>query len=206
MGRIEQLQEQLGRQRVRLLEAIEPLPDEAMLEPNAVGDWSVAGLLGVLTAWDAEVVTGLMRLEQDKKPDKLLAALSQPSAYDQRAYEDNLTRELDAIFDDFFRVRRQLEEWLEYFSNKDMASPTRYAWFSRPLVDVIADATWRREASYVDALQTFAEQWLAANPEPANDSLIIPLTAVSAPELLTTDETDQHGGGEENRDDSANTN
>jgi hypothetical protein len=196
MGRIEQLQEQLGWQRVRLLEAIEPLPDEALLEPNAVGDWSVAGLLGVLTAWDAEVVTGLMRLEQNKKPDKLLAALAQPDAYSQRAYRDNLTRDLDAIFDDFFRVRRQLEEWLEYFSNKDMANPTRYPWFGRPLADVVAEATWQREAGYVAPLQAFAEQWLAENPEPAEDSQVIPLTAVytsdeSVAESTTTSTTDE---------------
>jgi uncharacterized damage-inducible protein DinB len=180
MGRIEQLQEQLGQQRVRLLEAIEPLPDEALLAPNAVGNWSVAGLLGILTAWDAEVVTGLMRLEQNKKPEKLLAALVQPEAYNQQAHEDNLTRDLDAIFDDFFRVRRQLEEWLEYFSNKDMASPTRYPWFGRSLADLIADATWRHEASYVAKLKAFAEQWLAENPEPAEGSQVIRLTDILA--------------------------
>jgi hypothetical protein len=179
MGQIEQLQEHLGRQRVRLLEAIEPLPDEALLAPNAVAEWSVAGLLGILTAWDAEVVTGLMRLEQNKKPEKLLAALAQSEAYNQRAYADNLTRDLDVIFDDFFRVRRQLEEWLEYFSNKDMASPTRYKWLGRPLAEVIAEATWRHEASYVAPLQAFAEQWLAANPEAVTGSQYIPLTAVS---------------------------
>jgi hypothetical protein len=182
MGRVEQLQEQLGQQRVRLLEAIEPLPDEALLAANAVESWSVVGLLGVLTAWDAEVVTGLMRLEQNKKPEKLLAALSQPAAYDQRAYEDTLTRDLDAVFDDFFRVRRQLEEWLEYFADKDMASPTRYPWLDRSLAEVISAATWRREASYVAPLQAFAKQWLVTNPEPDASSQVIPLTAVRSTE------------------------
>jgi len=191
MGRIEQLQEQLGQQRVRLLEAIEPLPDEALLAPNAVGDWSIAGLLGILTAWDAEVVTGLMRLEQNKKPEKLLAALAQPEAYNQTAYADNLSRELDAIFDDFFRVRRQLEEWLEYFSDKDMANPKRFPWFGRPLADVVADVTWRHEAGYVDQLQVFARQWLAENPQPDGESQVIPLTAVfTTDKTSTTDETD----------------
>lgn len=189
MSRIEQLQEQMGRQRVRLLEAIEPLPDEAMLAPNAIGDWSVAGLLGILTAWDAEVVTGLMRLEQNKKPEKLLAALAKPDAYDRQAYDDNLTRDLDAIFDDFFRVRRQLEEWLEYFSNNDMANPKRFPWFGRPLADVIAGATWQQEKVYADKLQAFAERWLAENPEPAEGSQVIPLTAVFTSNELTTDET-----------------
>jgi hypothetical protein len=190
MGQIEQLQEQLGRHRVRLLEAIEPLPDEAMLTTNAIGDWSVAGLLGVLTAWDAEVVTGLMRLEQNKKPEKLLAALSKPDAYSQRAYTDNQTRDLDAIFDDFFRVRRQLEEWLEYFSNKDMANPNRYKWLGRPLAEVIAEATWQQEKMYAAKLQAFAERWLAENPELAEGSQVIPLTAVFTSDELTTDETD----------------
>lgn len=175
MSRIEQLQEQLGRHRVRLLEAIEQLPDEALLEEKVIGDWSVAGLLGILTAWDAEVVTGLMRLEQNKKPEKLLAAMSKPEAYNQRAYTDNQTRDLDAIFNDFFRVRRQLEEWLEYFSNKDMSSPNRYKWFGRSLADVIAEATWQREKMYADRLQAFAERWLAENPESTEGSQVIPL-------------------------------
>jgi hypothetical protein len=182
MGRIEQLQEELGRVRVRLLEAIEPLPDEALTAPNAVGEWSIAGLLGVLTAWDAEVVTGLMRLEQNKKPEKLLVALTQSDAYNQRRYAENQERDLDGIFDDFFRVRRQLEEWLEYFSNKDMANPNRYPWLKRPLADLIATATYQHEAQYIPQLKTFADQWLAANPDPAATSQTIPLTAVFSPD------------------------
>ena len=71
----EQLLDALDNSRESLLVAIEPLPDEALHEKQAVGEWSVADVLINITAWEAELVTGLMRIQQNKRPERLLEAM-----------------------------------------------------------------------------------------------------------------------------------
>ena len=78
---IEKLLDALDSSRERLLVALDALPDEALLAPNTVGHWSVADLLVQQTAWESELVTGLMRISQGKKPVRLLAALDNAEEY-----------------------------------------------------------------------------------------------------------------------------
>ena len=182
--------DQLDASRERVLVAIEELPDEALLEPGAVGQYSVADVLALQAAWEAELVTGLMRLDQGKKPEQLLAALAQPEVYDARRYVEFKGRGLDRIFADLQQVRMQLETWLEAFSERDLMSRNRYSWFGgKSLRQVIMMVCEEREAVYVADLESFAVRWLneqEAEPdsEPAH---FISLTAVS-PEANQDDE------------------
>jgi len=182
MHPLESFLDDLDRSRERLLVALEPLSDEAMLTPDAVGDYSIADCLALQTAWEAELVTGFMRLDRGQKPENLLQALAQPETYDRQRVAENRTRDLDAIFDDFQRVRVQVEEWLEEFSEKDLTKPQRFPWFKgRSLLEVTAVLTYEREASYIPAIEAFAAHWEEENPEP-DTNLLIPLTAVSLEE------------------------
>lgn len=152
--------DRLDQIRERLLVTIAPLPDEALQEPGTIGRWSVADLLAVLTAWEAELVTGLMRLDQGKKPGKLLAALAEPEAYNAQRFAENQDRDLDRIFDDFRRVRLQLEEWLPALSERDLMDPNRYPKLQgKSLAQVIEETTYGHEARYIPALETFAREW-----------------------------------------------
>lgn len=156
----EDLLDRLDETRERLLMALEPLPDAALLAPGAVGRWSIADLLSILTAWDAEVVTGLLRLKQGKSPDKLLAAVRNPDAYNAGRYQDAQGRDLDVIFEDFQGARLHLEDWLGEFSAKALADPNHYkALGGVALGRLIAQATYENEARYIPFLQTFAERW-----------------------------------------------
>jgi hypothetical protein len=189
-SKLETLLDNLDSSRERLLVALELLPDEALLVKNAVGDWSVADLLAILTAWEAELVTGLMRLAQGKKPERLLRALANPQAYNAQVYDENQGRDLDQIFDDFQRVRVQVEEWLEHFSEGDLTNPKRYASLrGRALSEIVARATFAHEASYLEQLGAFSQAWL--DDEPDASPLLIPLTAVDA--LPPTPESDPFG-------------
>ena len=58
MFTLEDLLDRLDAARERTLVALEALPDEALTQPGVVGRWAIADLLSILTAWDAEVVTG----------------------------------------------------------------------------------------------------------------------------------------------------
>jgi hypothetical protein len=177
MSKLEELLDHLDQSRERLLMAIEPLPDEALLEANAVGRLSIADVLALLAAWEAELVTGLMQINQGKKPAKLLAALAQPEAYEAERYRENQGRDLDRIFDDFQGVRVQLEEWLEEFSERDLADPKRYPWLGgKSLARLIKDMTAGREATYTPQCDTFAREWVERHEVEPED--FIPLSTL----------------------------
>jgi len=173
MSNLTDLQNKLDQSRERFLEAIERLPDEALMQPQAVGDYAVADVMALLTAWEAELITGLMRLEQGKKPAKLLAALADRPMYDAQVFADNDGRLLDQIFDDFQQVRMQLEMWLEAFSESDLGKPKRFKWFrGQSLKQIVAETTYEMETAVTPQAAAFARQWVGRQPE------IIPLTAV----------------------------
>ncbi|MCA9977623.1 MAG: hypothetical protein KC413_17810, partial [Anaerolineales bacterium] len=98
---IDQLLDELDGSREKLLMAIADLPDDALMTPGAWEEWSIADILVNLTVWEAELVTGIMRLDQGKRPEAFLPALAQPEAYDQARYEENKGRDLDRVFDDW---------------------------------------------------------------------------------------------------------
>jgi hypothetical protein len=162
MHYLETILDDLDRSREQLLVALEELDDEALLVPDVVDSYTIADCLALQTAWEAELVTAFMRLDRGQKPDKLLQALAQPEAAESQWTAENRARDLDAIFDDFQKVRMQLEEWLESFSEKDLTSPKRYPWLKgRTLTQLIAQLTYEREASYIPTIAAFAQAWLA---------------------------------------------
>ncbi|WP_420641367.1 DinB family protein [Candidatus Leptofilum sp.] len=159
---IEQLLDKLDRSRERLLVALDELPDEALLEPNTVGNWSVADLLVQQTAWESELVTGLLRISQGKKPGRLLAALKHDEEYGRLRYEENKGRDLDRIFDDLPQVRIQVEEWLEEFSEKQLSKKGHFSWLkNRTLADLIAQLTYEHELRYLPQVEALAQKWQA---------------------------------------------
>ena len=174
----EALLDELDASREWLLVAIEPLPDEALEEKGAAGGWSIVDVLVNQTAWEAELVTALMRIKQSKRPDKLLAALKNPADYDEQRYEENQDRDLDQVFADYQSVRVQLEEWLEDFSERELTNPSRYRWFGgRSLGEIIASVTFEREQKVIPAIEEFAESWLEEEASGLGTDTI-PLTAL----------------------------
>ncbi len=182
---MEKLLDRLDSVRERLLVALDELPDEALLATNTVkpvrGDglavnreaesagWSVADLLVQQTAWESELVTGLMHVSQGKKPARLLAALDNAEEYGRLRYEENKGRDLDRIFDDLPQVRVQLEDWLEEFSEKQLSQKGHFSWLkNRSLVDLIAQLTYEHELRYLPQVEALAQKW----QPPANDMLL----------------------------------
>ena len=152
----DEILEQLDTSRVRLLEVIEPLPDEALLEPGVSGSWSIADVLAHLTAWESELVTALLRIDQGKKPGRFLAAMADIEAYNAQRYRENEGRELERIFDDFQSVRFQLELWIEEFSDRDLADPKRYSWAKgKPLCSFIEDNSFGHESEHIPDIKAF---------------------------------------------------
>lgn len=154
--------ERLDEVRVRLLEAISPLPDEALTQAGAVGEWSIADLLAHFVNWEAELVTGFNQIDQGRKPVRLLQALGDREAYNAERFAEMKGRELDRIFDDLQGVRLQLEEWLEEFSDADLEKRGRVQGAKdMPLWRIIAAASFEHEEAHLEAIEAFADAWLA---------------------------------------------
>ena len=168
MSALEDLLDNLDAARERTLMALEMLPDEALVTPGVIGRWSIADLLTILTAWDAEVVTGLLRLQGGKPPEKLLAALANPDFYNAGRYQDAQGRDLEVVFNDFQGARMHLEEWLGELSERALTAPRHYkALGGQSLNRLIARATYQHEARYLPFLTTFADRW---EPEEEEDT------------------------------------
>ena len=173
---LEQLLDRLFQSRERLLMCLELLPDEALWQQGVVGEWSLADLLNVLTAWESELVTAMMRLEKGQKPDKLLAAVADQDVFNARVVKQGRTRDLDAIFSDFQGSRMHLEEWLEFFTEQQLTNPKQYKWFQgKSLAQMVETYSAAQERSYLPAVAAFAQSWQATADTNTN---IIPLSAV----------------------------
>jgi hypothetical protein len=156
----EAIHDALDKNRERLLVAIEPLPDEALVEPGVMGEWSVADILVHLTVWESELVTALMRVDQGKKPSRLLEAYSDIDDYNARRYIENKDRDLDRIFADLQGVRLQLEQWLEEFGESLLADPKLFEWSQgRTLWQIIEDNSFGHEAEHLPDIEAFASKW-----------------------------------------------
>lgn len=184
MSTAEVLLDALDESRERLLMAIEPLEDEALLQKNVFGVWSITDVLSNITTWESELITGLMKLDQNKQPRRLLAAMADPNAYDQAHHDELQDRDLDQIFGDLQHVRIQLEDWLAEFSEKDLTNPKRYRWLNgRTLRSIIAQTTFKREDAFLPAIESFTETWLGERDDLGEN--VIPVSMV---EPLTSEE------------------
>lgn len=172
MTTLEDILDKLDASRERTLITLEMLPDDVLVMPGAIGRWSIADLLSILTAWDAEVVTGLLRLKQGKSPEKLLAAVANPNAYNTARYDEAQGRDLDVIFKDFQGARLHLEEWLSELSERALTDPNHYKTLGGvALSQIVAKATYEHEARYLSFLTTFAGYWeVDEEEEPEDDS------------------------------------
>lgn len=174
---VENLLDELDSSRESFLVAIELLPDEALQQPGVMGSWSVADVLVNLTVWEAELVTAMLKLDQGAKPAALLAALADPAAYDQQRYAENVGRELDRVFDDLMKVRLELEEWLEMFSERKLGNKMQFRSLNgRSIAELVQEIIIDREARFLPSVALFARRW------ELNQLGSIPLTAVSVEE------------------------
>ncbi len=200
MSALEELLDNLDATREATLVALETLPDEALIAPGAIGRWSIADLLSILTAWDAEVVTGLLRLQQGKPPEKLLAAVANPDRYNASRYQDAQGRDLEVIFEDFQGARLHLEEWLSEFSERALTNTRHYKSLGdQSLGALIAKATYKHEARYLPFLTTFADRW---EPDEGDNPDVVSLAGIDILDPIREDgRLSTNGDGPEEMDD-----
>jgi hypothetical protein len=158
----EEILDQLDASREKLLVILEPLPDEALVEPGVMDSWSIADILAHLTAWESELVTALLRVDQGKKPGRLLKAYEDVDGYNANRFAENQGRDLDRIFADWHDVRLQLEGWLEALSDRQLSDPRRYRWTeNKTLAEIVRENSCDHEEEHLPEIAAFAAAWQA---------------------------------------------
>lgn len=161
----DEIYDRLDQSRERMLVILEQLPDEALQTPGVMDGWTIADILDHLTAWESELVTALMRINQGKKPTRLLTAYADVDGYNAKRHEETQGRDLDRIFEDYMGVRVQLEEWLTEFSDRQLNDPNRYPWTEKKaLWEIVAENTFGHEEEHLPEIEAFASRWQSPSP------------------------------------------
>ena len=148
------LYDELDNSREQLLVLLDGLTDEEILHPNTIGNWSIADFLVHLAIWEAELVTGLMKIKKGQKPTNLLKALNSRDQYIHTRVTKAQGRELERVFDDLQRARFHLEQWVGKFRVRDLTNPKKYKWLKgRTLWHLIGDCSFKHEAKHLPALE-----------------------------------------------------
>lgn len=158
------LEERLEATRARLLTAIVGLPDEALLQPNVVGEWSLAQYIVYLGAWEKAVAFGLREIQRRKKPTKLIQMIDHHDRFKADCGADRPIDDLEAIMIELEDARYQLDDRIKPFNHKDLNELKRHRWLgNKQLWPFIAKITYQNEEKYLPTIEAFAERWHDAN-------------------------------------------
>ncbi len=139
--------EDVQRARAELQDAIAGLTPDEMVQPGAVGFWSVKDTLAHLVSWEAELITALSKLEQHKTRPPRIVEIEDIDAWNAEQYHLHARRALDDVLQDFEGVHRQLIRAINELSDADLDDNRRYPWMEgEPISYLIAEnAIWHEE-------------------------------------------------------------
>lgn len=164
-----ELLEALEDERQELLEMLEDLPDEALLEPGVVGDWSIKDILNHLTFWEGQVVTLLFQAQRGvDKPSTAQFGAESVETLNQRWYLTGKERSLDVIWQDWLGVRKQTIRRVGEMSENDLNDAGRFGWAKGiPLYQWVLDDSIEHEEEHADQIREWLER---REGSPANGS------------------------------------
>ena len=129
--------------RQELMAAIEGLTPLQMLEPGAVGTWSVKDVLSHLAAWESETVTALNQAQNNRVPE--IIKIDDIDEWNEEQHLASFYRPLDAILEDLEGVHRMLLKMVEDFDEKMLTDNRRFNWMEgEPLAYLIEENAYLR--------------------------------------------------------------
>jgi len=144
----------LQESRERFMDAIENLPDSAMLEPGVNGDWSLKDVLAHLSRWEAELVRALWQTRQGRAPT--WPRSDQIDALNAQWYAEMRERPLHKVLEDFEGVRNQTMLRVETFNDRQLTDPHAYRWLlGKPLWQLIAANSFEHEAEHLEQIEAW---------------------------------------------------
>jgi uncharacterized damage-inducible protein DinB len=156
----QELIEAFERARDKLLAALDGLSPDDLLRPGAVGYWSVKDVLAHLTAWESELVTALVHIEQGKKGAPNIIAIEDIDEWNEQQYHISASRSLEVIWEDFVGVSKHLIAALQALDNRTLDDNRVFRWMEgEPLAYLVYEnAIWHEEEHAEDILD-WRESW-----------------------------------------------
>ena len=143
--------------RQELMAAIEGLTPDQMLEPGAVGTWSIKDVLAHLTAWESEAVTALNQVQNNRVPG--IVAIDDIDEWNDEQHQASFYRPLDAVLEDLEGVHRMLLRMVEDFDEQTLTDNTRVAWMEgEPLAYLIEENAYLHEREHAEDIGDWREQ------------------------------------------------
>ncbi|NDJ87311.1 MAG: DinB family protein [Chloroflexi bacterium] len=139
--------------RAELVEAISGLSEDEMLQPGAVGYWSVKDVLAHLTAWESELITALVRIEQGKKGVPNIVTIDDIDEWNDQQYRGNSRRDLQVILEDFHGVAKHLVAAIEAQPDQVLDDNRRFPWMEgEPLAYLVYENAIWHEQEHADEI------------------------------------------------------
>jgi hypothetical protein len=140
-------------------QAVEDLPDEALLEPGVVGSWSIKDIMAHIMLWESELVKLLWEIQQGRKPTTIHFQNQDIEETNIRWQQENKDRPLDIVLEDFEGVRRQTMRRLEAITNNDLSDPRRFPWLkNKPLSKWIENDTFGHESEHIAQIKAWRDK------------------------------------------------
>lgn len=129
------------------LEAIEGLSEDDMLRPGAAGFWSVKDIMAHLTAWESELITALVRVEQNKRGVPHIVEIEDIDEWNDQQYRISVRRDLNLILEDFHGVSKHLIATIQALDDRTLDNNRAFAWMEgEPLSYLVYEnAIWHEE-------------------------------------------------------------
>ena len=145
--------------RQKLMEVLDGLADDAFLRPGAVGIWSVKDTLAHLTAWESELVTALVRIENGNKGVPRIAQVDDIDEFNEELYRQNTRRGMQVIWDDFMGIKKHLIEAIQALSDKTLDDNRIFPWMEGEALSylIYENAIWHEE-EHADDILTWREE------------------------------------------------
>ncbi len=138
--------------RTKMEAALRGLTDEQLLEPGVMGEWSVKDILAHLTAWEAEVVTRLAKLQAGKKIQSVVPAGDSIDSLNAKWYQEHKDRDLDRVLTDFRGVREQMIRQVDSLNDQQLALPLPWS-KADTIENLIAWNSYDHEPEHAEQIQ-----------------------------------------------------
>jgi hypothetical protein len=155
-----ELLETLEDGRQEMIEMLENLPDEVLLEPGVVGEWTIKDILAHLTYWEGQTVTLLFQAKSGMpKPTTAHFGKETVDVLNQRWYEAGKERSLEMVWQDWTGVRKQMIRRVTEFTDKDLNDSQRFPWLNGvPLYRWIMNDSVEHEEEHADQIREWLDQ------------------------------------------------
>jgi uncharacterized damage-inducible protein DinB len=153
-----ELLDQIKQARATMLEALDGLPDDAMLRPGVVGMWSVKDVLAHLSIWQSELITALAQVDRSPRAPHIVE-IEDIDEFNEEQYRANVRRPLSVIREDFEGVHKHLLKTVEGLDEKTLNNARKYPWMEgEPLWYLIAENGYWHEQEHAEEIRQWREE------------------------------------------------